>query len=110
MSSNSNPIERKKYFAKKPNRAKVIFKKSDIVSLEFYDAHFDFNQFRIVLPGFSLNAFKYWNGHPIKFTCCSNDRKKVYFVVVFDLQRSAHLEGMSPMSPSVDSNMSGGSK
>lgn len=101
ISSNSNPIDRKKYFSKKHHRSKVIFGKSDIVSFEFYDAHFDFNQFRIVLPGFSLNALKYWNGHPIKFVCASNDRKKIYFVVVFELQRMGSdlsLEGKSTMS------------
>ena len=85
-----SPIERKKYYSKRTHRSNCTFHKSDIVTMEFYDAHFDFNQFRIVLPGFSLNALKYWNGRPIKFACTSNDRTRVYFVVEFEPK---HLEG-----------------
>jgi hypothetical protein len=54
--------------------------------MEFYDGHFDFNAMRLMLPGFSLNAYKHWDGHQIRFRCLSRDKKKVYYTVVFDLE------------------------
>jgi hypothetical protein len=38
--------------------------------------------FSVKLPGFSINAFKYWDGEqPLRYVCRTRDGSKVFFVV-----------------------------
>ncbi|KAJ3119195.1 hypothetical protein HK098_005692 [Nowakowskiella sp. JEL0407] len=77
--------KRKKYFADPKNRSKVIISPDNVYAMDFYDSHFDFNTISIRLPGFSLNAFNYFDGQPVRFVAKSRDDKHVFFVVEFSL-------------------------
>lgn len=94
--------DRKKYFASLEHRKSVTIRAGDIVVMEFYDGHFDFNTMRLMLPGFSLNAYKHWDGHQIRFRCLSrDDKKRVYYTVVFDLEHvgPGHSQAVDSDSP-----------
>lgn len=50
--------------------------------MDFYDAYFDLSSFTVKLPGFSINAFKYWDGvQPLRYACKTRDGTRVFFVV-----------------------------
>jgi Protein of unknown function (DUF1769) len=77
--------KRKKHFTSNANRVAALIKPDLVYSMDFYDSHFDFNSCMIKLPGFSLNAFKYWDGQPIRYSATTRDRSAVFFVVQFEL-------------------------
>ncbi|KAJ3401366.1 hypothetical protein HDV05_000484, partial [Chytridiales sp. JEL 0842] len=52
--------------------------------MDFFDAYFDFNTLSLKLPGFSISAFKYWDGQVMRYRCMSKDRSAVFFGVVFE--------------------------
>ena len=91
--------DRKKYFASLEHRTSVTIRAGDIVVMEFYDGHYDFNTMRLMLPGFSLNTYKHWDGHQIRFRCLSRDKKRVYYTVVFDLEHVGHGQAVDSDSP-----------
>jgi hypothetical protein len=53
--------------------------------MDFYDAYFDFNSVSLKLPGFTLNAFKYWDGQPMRFRARTKDRSATFFTIIFEL-------------------------
>ncbi|KAJ3189866.1 hypothetical protein HDU85_000150 [Gaertneriomyces sp. JEL0708] len=77
--------KRKKYFADARARKEVTIVPDRIYCMDYYDAYFDFNAMAIKLPGFSVNAFKYWDGQPLRFVCRNRDKSVVFFVVQFEL-------------------------
>ncbi|KAJ3119194.1 hypothetical protein HK098_005691 [Nowakowskiella sp. JEL0407] len=83
--------KRKKYFADPKNRAKAVISPDKVYAMDFYDAYVDFNTISIRLPGFSLNAFKYFDGQPVRFVAKSRDEKHVFFVVEFSLLERVKL-------------------
>lgn len=76
--------KRKKHFSDPKRRAAVTFDPSHVYCMDFYDAYVDFNAFAIKMPGFSLSAFKYWDGQPLRFAAKTRDGQ-VLFVVNFGL-------------------------
>ena len=76
--------KRKKYFGDSKKRQAVTFEKGKLFSMDFYDAYVDFNNFQIKLPGFSLSAFRYWDGQPLRFTAKTRCGK-ILFCVNFEL-------------------------
>ncbi|KAI9209213.1 uncharacterized protein BJ171DRAFT_111306 [Polychytrium aggregatum] len=87
--------KRKKYFSDESKRKGVTLKTDRVYCMDFYDAYFDFNTVSLKLPGFSLNAFKYWDGQPLRFTARTRDRSVVFFSVLFELLERASL-GLPP--------------
>ncbi|KAI8999443.1 hypothetical protein BC832DRAFT_534197 [Gaertneriomyces semiglobifer] len=90
--------KRKKYFADAKARKEVSIVPDRVYCMDYYDAYFDFNAMAIKLPGFSVNAFKYWDGQPLRFVCRNRDKSVVFFVVQFEL--------LSRNSPEVTSRTS----
>ncbi|RKO87151.1 hypothetical protein BDK51DRAFT_21511, partial [Blyttiomyces helicus] len=78
--------KRKKFFADPKNRRAVTFSPELVYCMDFYDAYFDFNNIALKLPGFSINAIKYWDGQPLQFRCRTRDRSVVFFSVTFEMQ------------------------
>lgn len=87
--------KRKKHFADAKARKEVVIWPDNIYAMDYYDAYFDFNTMSLKLPGFSVNAFRYWDGQPLRFVCRSRDRSTVFFVVQFELLDRAKL-GIPP--------------
>lgn len=77
--------KRKKHFSNLQNRKSVKISPDYIYCMDFYDAYFDLNNFAVKLPGFTLNAFKYYDGRQkIQYSCRTRDGKTVFFVIVFE--------------------------
>ncbi|KAL2919713.1 hypothetical protein HK105_200627 [Polyrhizophydium stewartii] len=77
--------KRKRHFADLAKRNAVVFSPDNVYCMDFYDAYFDFNTVSVRLPGFSLNAFRYWDGQPLRYVAMSRDRSAIFFVVTFEL-------------------------
>ncbi|KAJ1549658.1 hypothetical protein HK096_011206, partial [Nowakowskiella sp. JEL0078] len=77
--------KRKKYFAEEKNRERAVILPNKIYAMDFYDAYFDFNSISFKLPGFSVNALRYFDGQAMKFIARSRDGKHVFYVVEFVL-------------------------
>ncbi|KAI8815370.1 hypothetical protein BJ742DRAFT_864592 [Cladochytrium replicatum] len=71
--------KRKRYFSDVKLRQSVEIKKDYVYCTDFYDAYFDFNTISINLPGFALNARKYFDGQPLRFSAKSKDGE-VFFL------------------------------
>ncbi|TPX72720.1 hypothetical protein SpCBS45565_g00384 [Spizellomyces sp. 'palustris'] len=87
--------KRKKHFAEAKARKEAAFLPELVYCMDYYDAYFEFNTISLKLPGFSVNAFKYWDGQPVRFVCRSRDKSAVFFVVQFELLDRAKL-GIPP--------------
>ncbi|KAJ3033731.1 hypothetical protein HK097_004740, partial [Rhizophlyctis rosea] len=86
--------KRKKHFGVTQTRSEVTLSSSHIYAMDFYDAYFDFGTLTLKLPGFSVNALRYWDGQPLRFVCRTRkgmgkprgeDDGTVFFTVVFEL-------------------------
>jgi Protein of unknown function (DUF1769) len=77
--------KRKKVFSNLAKRKSVSIRPNLVYCMDFYDAYFDFSTCSVKLPGFSLNAFKYWDGQPVRYSATTRDRSAVFFVVQFEL-------------------------
>ncbi|KAJ3300669.1 hypothetical protein HK104_008603 [Borealophlyctis nickersoniae] len=84
--------KRKKHFADAAVRSSLTLSPDHIFCMDFYDAYFDFNKVELKLPGFSVNAFKYWDGQPLRFVGRSRDGKAVFFVISFELLERGSVE------------------
>lgn len=54
--------KRKKLFGSLEKRQSTIISPKHLYTCDFYDAYFDLSTFTVKVPGFSLSAFKYWDG------------------------------------------------
>ena len=68
--------------------------------MEYYDGHFDFTTFHLILPGFHVNAFKLWDGQMIRFSCMSRETKEIYCTFVLELTPQVNLESGSNLHSS----------
>ncbi|KAJ1553831.1 hypothetical protein HK096_006229 [Nowakowskiella sp. JEL0078] len=93
--------KRKKYFADEKNRERAVILPSKIYAMDFYDAYFDFNSISFKLPGFTVNALRYFDGQAMRFIAKSRDGKHVFYVVEFTLMERD--EGESDYSSQADS-------
>ncbi|KAJ3215429.1 hypothetical protein HDU67_000413 [Dinochytrium kinnereticum] len=84
-----NPLttyeKRKQYFADEAARKSVTLSPDYVYCMDFFDCYFDFNTISLRLPGFSLNAMRYFDGQPFRFVCRSRDRSTTFFAVHFEL-------------------------
>jgi hypothetical protein len=80
--------KRKKHFSNVDSRRQVILHPDNVYCMDFYDAYFDMNAVQVKLPGFSFNAFKFWDGkQKLRYACVSRDKSIVFFVIQFELVR-----------------------
>ncbi|KAG0267666.1 hypothetical protein DFQ27_008446 [Actinomortierella ambigua] len=77
--------ERKAYFTSQANLEKHTFMPDQIYAFDFFNPYIDFVNFTLKLPGFSLDAVKYWDGQPLRYIAKTKDSSTVFFVVVFEL-------------------------
>jgi hypothetical protein len=77
--------KRKKYFSSLKNRTEVKISPEHIYCMDFYDAYFDLTNMTVKLPGFSLNAYKYWDGfQKLQYSCRTRDSDITFFVIQYD--------------------------
>ncbi|KAJ3108648.1 hypothetical protein HDU97_000504 [Phlyctochytrium planicorne] len=98
--------KRKRYFADQKARKAVTISPDHIYCVDFYDAYFDFNNVSLRLPGFSVNALRYFDGQPLRFACRSKDRSATFFTVHFELLERAKLGLAETVAASQDSFLS----
>ncbi len=82
----TNYEKRKKLFGSLQKRLATHINPEYLYCMDFYDAYFDLSTFTVKLPGFSVSAFKYWDGEqPLRYVCKTRDGSTVFFVIQFDL-------------------------
>ncbi|GAA99506.1 uncharacterized protein L969DRAFT_16813 [Mixia osmundae IAM 14324] len=74
---------RRKYFGNAQHSIELT--STDLVSCDFCNGFIDFNTLSVHLPGFSISLAKYWDGQPVRYVCQTEDGKRTFFVVVFDI-------------------------
>ncbi|KAI9330156.1 hypothetical protein DFJ73DRAFT_631050 [Zopfochytrium polystomum] len=87
---------RKRYFAGDAGRAllsRVVLDPRNVYAMDFYDSYFDYSTVTIKLPGFSINAFRFWDGQPLRYRAKTRDGSVVFFEVVVELVERAGLSG-----------------
>ncbi|KAJ3037609.1 hypothetical protein HDV00_001497 [Rhizophlyctis rosea] len=97
--------KRKKHFGVSQTRGEVTIRADKVYAMDFYDAYLDFSTLMLKLPGFSVNALRYWDGQPLRFVCRTRGKgagagagkgaggggggaggdSTVFFVVMFEL-------------------------
>lgn len=88
--------KRKKLFGSLEKRKATIISPENIYCMDFYDAYFDLSTFTVNVPGFSLSAFKYWNGEqPLRYRCLTRDGTTVFFCVQFDLVPKSEYQNLA---------------
>ncbi|KAJ3370059.1 hypothetical protein HDU91_006614 [Kappamyces sp. JEL0680] len=76
---------RKSYLGKVDRRESITIDSQNIYCVDFYDCYFDHQNFNLNLPGFSMNAFSYWDGEqPLRYVCKSRDGSKVFWCFQFE--------------------------
>ena len=84
---------RKKYFCNAQVRETTIISPEHIYAMDFYDGYFDINTAQIKMPGFSLNALKYWDGkQKLRYSLTTRDRKTVFFCIQYEFVKRKDYE------------------
>ena len=85
--------KRKKYFCNAQIRENTLITPDHIYAMDFYDGYFDINTAQIKMPGFSLNALKYWDGtQKLRYSLTTRDRKIVFFCIQYEFVKRKDYE------------------
>ncbi|KAI8616153.1 hypothetical protein BC830DRAFT_1119280 [Chytriomyces sp. MP71] len=78
--------DRRKFFAIDENRKETVFKPDTVYGFEVFNPYFDPNEFKIKIPGVSIDLHKVTNGQPMRLRLMSKDGQTVFFVVEVSAQ------------------------
>ncbi|KAI9337927.1 hypothetical protein BDR26DRAFT_863307 [Obelidium mucronatum] len=73
--------DRRKYFSLEENRKDTIFKPELVYGFEVFNPFFDPNEFKIKIPGITIDLSKVTNGQPMRLRLMSKDGSTVFFTV-----------------------------
>ncbi|KAI8336197.1 hypothetical protein BC941DRAFT_428579 [Chlamydoabsidia padenii] len=79
--------QRQQYFTSAENRRKAKVLPDQIWIGDFNNGYMDMMNGTIQIPGFSIDALKYYQGQPLRYICKQRDDSKVYFVIEFNLSK-----------------------
>ncbi|CAO3612954.1 unnamed protein product [Cunninghamella blakesleeana] len=80
-----SPRERQIYFNNTDQRQKTKINSSMLWVGDFCNNYMDMLNGTIHIPGFTIDALKYYNDQPLRYICKKRDNSVVYFVIEFDL-------------------------
>jgi hypothetical protein len=87
---------RKSWLGKVDRREQIQITAQNIYCVDFYDCYFDHQKFALNLPGFSLDAFSYWDGkQPLRYVCKTRDGQKVFWCFQFEWIPRSEYPGLS---------------
>ncbi|KAI8077758.1 uncharacterized protein BX664DRAFT_343413 [Halteromyces radiatus] len=79
--------ERQSYFNHPIHRQQVQVTRDQIWLGDFCNGYLDMMNGSIQIPGFSIDALKYYNGQPLRFICKKRDNSVIYFIIEFDISK-----------------------
>lgn len=105
--------KRRKHFLDPQHLADFTFEKGRMYHADFFNAHLDFANFALRLPGFSMSVVKYVDEktHHLRYVLRNRRSGKVLFVVMFKLlfrEESDKMEGEKRSESEMDLNLDAG--
>ncbi|KAI8822364.1 hypothetical protein BJ741DRAFT_635651 [Chytriomyces cf. hyalinus JEL632] len=89
--------DRRRFFAVEENRKETVFKPDLVYGFEVFNPYFDPNEFKIKIPGVSIDLHKVTNGQPMRLRLMSKDGETVFFTVEVSAQPAeAPADGDKP--------------
>ncbi|KAF1925946.1 uncharacterized protein M421DRAFT_94327 [Didymella exigua CBS 183.55] len=85
---------RRRFFLDQKELGAFTFEKGRLYHADFFNAHLDFSNFSLRLPGFSISVAKYMDEktHHLRFVLKNRESDEVVFVVLFKLLFGKELE------------------
>ncbi|KAI8148761.1 hypothetical protein BJV82DRAFT_589525 [Fennellomyces sp. T-0311] len=77
--------DRRAFFKSPENRKAFRVASDQVWHMQFSNPYLDFTSGKIKLPGFEVDALKYWDGQPLRFYTQTSDQ--VLFIIELDLKR-----------------------
>lgn len=78
------PISRRKFYLNVQERSKALFRPDMIYSFDWFSPFVDWNTFDLQM-GLKLNALRYLNGQPVRFSLRTRDSSHIFFTLEFKL-------------------------
>ncbi|KAI8849173.1 hypothetical protein BC829DRAFT_443177 [Chytridium lagenaria] len=102
--------KRKRHFADPAARRAAQIHTENIYAMDFYDGYFDFNAVCLRLPGFSVNALKYYDGQPLRFVCRTRDRSVTFLLCILNCWEREALGLLGEAEEKVENGGEGGNE
>ncbi|KAI8384294.1 uncharacterized protein BYT42DRAFT_544214 [Radiomyces spectabilis] len=84
-----SPKDRKTFYTSAQNRKAVQISDDQVWCMDFGNPYLDFAKCTVRLPGFEVDALRYWDGQPVRYVAKTKDDSMVFFVIEFNLQEGS---------------------